>query len=260
MKTRPLLLVWCAVAPLLGALACRQIMGVADLGVAPPDAGEGGDAGTGDVQGDVGPFAECHQLAGTENCYNCCALLDGGDQGFFRGSLLTCVCGNECSADCPQYCPSGNGDIPDCDLCVFVDILGPTQAALCADAAAQAAAGSPGAAAIYQCLQGCPQPNDSDCAGLTTLRGCFDCCESRHLGSRNTLFGQEGHDCVCDAGGCGARCQDYCPSMGPDMGDCTRCALDALGDGGCSNLGQTLCSSPDCQTMVACMRGCAQPQ
>jgi hypothetical protein len=243
----------------LGAIACKQILGVEDLGVVGSDAGDAGETGAGEAGGG-GAGAACQKLDGTENCYTCCALLDGGDQGFFRGTLNTCVCGAECSADCPQYCPNGTGDIPDCDLCVFLASLVPTQPTVCADAAAQAAASSPGAAAIYECLQGCPQPTDVDCARLTTLQGCYDCCEYRHVTSRNALFGP-GHDCVCDAGGCANRCsQNYCPSMGVDTGDCTRCALDALLDGGCASLGTNLCNSADCRQMVTCMHGCMQSQ
>ena len=229
----------------LGVVACKQILGVQDLGVV--DGGGEGQAG-----------AQCHGLASTEACYTCCAFIDGGDLTFFSGDLHQCVCQTECSADCPIYCgPSAAGDTIDCDLCVYLSVVpfsGP-----CQQRAAAAGASTPGSSLIEQCLQGCSAPSDVECAGVSTLRGCYDCCEGKHPAAQAAFFGATAQACVCGAG-CAGVCPNYCPNNGTDVGVCTQCALASLLDGGCASTGAGLCTGSDCAAMTACMQQCAQPQ
>jgi hypothetical protein len=233
----------------LALVACRQVLGVQDLGVRDggPEGGlEGGSSGA------------CSARATTEDCYSCCAELDGGDQGFFSGGLHACVCNSECSADCTNYCgPTAPADLTDCDLCVYLSAI--PDAGQCHDPAAAAAQASAGANAIYRCLTTCAAPSDGECAGLTTLRGCYDCCVGKHWSSYGLLFGPPAQACVCDAG-CAASCPDYCPNSAVDQGACTRCTLGSLTDGGCAATGASLCHDPDCLAMTACMQLCAQTQ
>jgi hypothetical protein len=225
----------------LAVVACRQVLGVQDLGVA-----EGGSGA-------------CNALSTTEACYSCCAEMDGGDLAFFQGDLHACACNTECSADCPAFCssPQAPPDITDCDICVYLSefsLLGS-----CRDAGIAASQSSPGSKAIYDCISTCPAPSDQECAGLSTLRGCYDCCEGKHLPAADSLF-SNGRSCVCD-GGCAGACPDYCTNnAATDVGACTRCALGSLIDGGCASTGASLCTNQDCLQMVACMQLCAQAQ
>ncbi len=232
----------------LGATACFPSYGVGSSDSGPP-ASDGG--------GEVTPGA-CSTYTTTEGCYSCCSQLDGGDIGFFKGDLHACACNTECSADCPLYCgPSAPADIPDCDICVYESAF--SAAGSCLDAGVAASRASAGALAIYRCIATCPPPSDSQCAQLSTLRGCYDCCEGKHPAATTELFGNAAHDCVCDAG-CAGACTQYCASPQVDQGACTRCALDSLVDGGCAGAGRTVCASSDCKALVACMQRCVQPQ
>lgn len=200
----------------------------------------------------------CSSFTTTEGCYSCCSQIDGGDIGFFGGDLQTCACNTECGADCTTYCkPGAAADIVDCDICVYLSAYSSSGA--CRDAGVASSRTSAGAEAIYRCIAACPPPSDSQCARLSTLRGCYDCCEGKHSAAATELFGGAAHDCVCDAG-CAASCPQYCPSPQIDQGACTRCALGSLADGGCAGTGRSVCASSDCQALVACMQQCTQPQ
>jgi hypothetical protein len=213
--------------------------------------------GAADAGSEAASQGACSAFTTTEGCYSCCSQLDGGDIGFFMGDLHTCACGTECRADCPMYCAtSGNADIPDCDICIYFSTYSASGA--CRDAGVAASHASAGAEAIYRCIATCPAPSDSQCAQLSTLRGCYDCCEGKHPAATTELFGAGPHDCVCDAG-CAAPCSKYCPGLSVDQGACTRCALDSLVDGGCAGTGRSVCASSECQAVVACMQLCAQP-
>jgi hypothetical protein len=232
-------------------VGCRQVLGVEDLGVR--DGGSSLDSGS-----EGGAPNACAGLPTSDGCYSCCAALDGGDVAFFAGELHTCACNTSCSVDCPVYCtPGAPGDSPGCDLCVYLLTFQP--GAPCASAASTAAQASPGANAIDQCIQSCKLPTDDECAGLQTLRGCYDCCENKHLGSASLFASGPAQACVCD-GGCAADCPSYCPSGGVDTGQCTRCQLDSLTDGGCAATGASQCGGSDCAAMTACMGLCAQTQ
>ena len=238
-----------AMAGWLGAAACFPSYGIGAADATPSGADAGSEAAPG----------ACNAFTTTEGCYSCCSQLDGGDIGFFKGDLHACACGTECSADCPMYCgPSAPADLTDCDICVYLSAYAPSGA--CRDAGVAASQASAGAEAIYRCIASCPQPSDSQCAQLSTLRGCYDCCEGAHPSAATaTLFGTQAHDCVCDAG-CAGMCPQYCPSSQVDQGSCTHCALDSLVDGGCAGTGQSVCTSSECQALVACMQQCKQSQ
>ncbi len=232
-----------AMAGALGVSACFPSYGV----------------GSSDAGSEASPSGACSSFTTTEGCYSCCSQIDGGDIGFFRGDLHACACNAaRCNADCPMYCgPSAPADIVDCDICVYLSAYSASGA--CRDAGVASSQTSAGADAIYRCIATCPPPDDSQCAGLSTLRGCYDCCEGRHSAATAELFGLAAHDCVCDAG-CAGACPNYCPSPQADQGACTRCALGSLVDGGCAGTGGSVCASADCQALVACMLQCAQPQ
>jgi hypothetical protein len=233
-------------------VACRQVLGVQDLGV-----GEAGAETSGSSSGSPAAAA-CRAMTTTEGCYNCCALIDGGDQGFFKGDLHTCACNTACSNDCPTYCgPTAPGDSTDCDLCVYLESFN-TQGD-CYQRATTAGQGTPGATLIYQCIAGCSPPSDGECASLATRQGCYDCCALQHQAALRTLFGSPAQACTCDAG-CASLCPSYCPTSSTDTPQCTQCVLDSLVDGGCASTGAALCSSPDCQAMTTCMQQCAQGQ
>jgi hypothetical protein len=252
-------------AAALGASACSALLGIRDLpgldggADASGEAGaegstEGGATDGGGDGGDSATTWPCANQANTEQCINCCANMDGGDQAFFQGPLHQCACQpHVCTDECPTYCPSSSSDQADCDLCVFSTFRDPN--AGCATAANQAAQNA-GERAIYECMLHCPWPLDSECNQLSTAKACYDCCEGKNINARNALFGAtQARDCACDAGGCAGSCSTYCsPSSGVDTAACTLCALDALTDGGaCSSL---QCTDPGCNALIACMRGC----
>jgi hypothetical protein len=249
-----------AVAALAGAaveVACRQALGIQDLAVSEAGASEGG-AGEGGA-GDAGAAAAaCHAKTTTEDCYSCCALIDGGDLGFFHGDVHDCVCSTECADVCLTYCgPTAPADSTDCDLCVFLESF--QSLGDCYQRAAAAGQATRGASTIYQCLAGCAPPSDSECASLATRDGCYDCCSGQHVAALQTLFGSAGQACACDAG-CGPVCPSYCPTSSSDTYSCTQCVLGTLIDGGCASTGAALCSNPDCKAMATCMQACAQTQ
>jgi hypothetical protein len=245
-------------AGLVGVGACRQVLGVQDLGVAEGghEAGSGAEAGAPEAS----PSAACADAGSTEGCFSCCANVPGGDQTFFKYDFHTCVCGTECSALCSaNFCTaSPSSDTNDCDICAFETAFDP--AGQCQQTAQTAGQANAGTQLIYDCISNCPVPSDTECAGLNTLRGCYDCCEGKHLGARSAFFGGAGNSCACNGGGCASACPTYCGSGGVDVAACTRCALDSLVDGGCATTGASLCGSSECQQMVACMQGCMQPQ
>jgi len=247
-----------ACAP-LAVVACKQILGVSDLQVADAGAGDADAGGPGD-DGSAG--VGCRTGTAFEQCYTCCALIDGGDiDAFFFGGLYGCACNaanGDCLPDCPSYCAGGSPDDgSSCDLCFF-DSFRDGGPGVCRGQVQTSAAANPGAALIYDCLRGCTDPTSTDCSNLATASGCITCCEANYPSETLSYFGGSAHDCACDAGGCSGTCSIYCGAQpSADSPQCTRCAVDALADGGpCHD--QEPCQTPGCTNLASCLEACQQ--